>query len=127
MSARTPITFSQLERKIRWLVEVYPDYVYPKVSSRERVYACVYNETHNQPACIFGRAFQELGYPVPDSFEGEAISAVLYHMLDTDTEPLNSAKIMWADTLQIAQDSDEPWREGLTKADEARANFKEKR
>lgn len=111
---RTPITFPQLEQKIRELVASNPDYEYP---SSER---CLYNQEGNIPPCIFGRAFIELGYPIPPLAEGESIGTLMHEVLAV---PPTRVEELWANTLQFAQDRGELWAFCLRKADAAKKHL----
>lgn len=112
---RTPITFEQLEAKVREIVAANPTYVY--VSSDQTEYSCVYNGTPDQSPCIFGRAFAELGYPVFGIFEGTAIEYVMKEML---TGPILRESTVWAVAMQAAQDTKHAWTKALAHADEQR-------
>jgi len=110
------ITFPILEKKIRELVADNPDYVYPAKNE-----LCVYNAGQDLPPCIFGRAFIELGFPLPSYYEGSSISGILRDLKIEHSR----GDLVWADTLQGNQDRGRPWGLCLTIADEQRKAFEE--
>lgn len=125
---RSSITFDQLDAKVRELVAANPDYVYPRNSLEGIHYGrCVYNATEKQPSCIFGRAFTELGFPIPEEYEGTSIGPIMQDVLaDADTlisDASGGWALLWADKMQSSQDNGYPWSEALRKADEFKAKF----
>lgn len=124
---RTPITFAQLQQKIRDLAETNPAYIYPAKNRPAgftgRFHNCVYrtNGATGQPACIFGQAFAELGYPVPVELEGNPISELLYVLL-ADVATMQPKDFTWAQDVQSKQDRGTPWANAVAHADYNRAN-----
>lgn len=115
---RTPITFSQLEQKVRQLAAENPDFVYPLGQGVSSIFRCVYNATQDKPACIFGRAFAELGHPVPKSEEGTDIGSVAVDMLADGENLLDfGQRRYWLMTVQQRQDEGKTWEWAVAEAD----------
>lgn len=107
------VTFKQLETEVRRLAAANPEYRYPA----ELEDTCVYNETDNLPACIFGKAFANLGHPVPEKFEGSSISVVIRGL----GVLVSYEDLRWAERVQGFQDAGFPWGKCIDVADHWRA------
>lgn len=109
------ITFEQLEAEVRRLAEERPDYIYHRPDPSNP--SCYYRNPDGTPGCIFGQAFEALGYEIlPGRGPGGVVGAVAYVLFALDIET-TSAQALWAGAVQMKQDAHTRWGEAVAAAD----------
>ena len=99
---RVPVNRVVLERKIRAIARLMPDYVYA-----ERVgEGCYYYPTDGKPhGCIVGAALSRMGFE-PARMDANGVSVSSAHWLG-----------LWAGSVQVRQDRGDSWAESVGCAD----------
>lgn len=115
---RADFTFEQLEAEVRRLAEEKPDFVYPYIEVDNTI-SCYYRPINGRCACIFGRAYLNLGYEFPEAFEIETSSLSIASLLKlTMRVQPTEEQLMWAIDLQGQQDCGTyTWSECVAHAD----------
>jgi hypothetical protein len=110
------ITVEQLVLEVRKLADENPEFIYsPGVDfNGDPNHNCLYNPSNEQPGCIFGQAFINLGNPVPEDLEGVYINDILDGFaIGTELEVRK-----WLQSVQINQDDGKPWGICIETADD---------